>query len=282
MIESFTDTGVMDGILLMNLLQTESDLPPAMSVEVLKAFHLVHLCGPPNSTNSHKYIFPFFSRRKVEAPGVYISMLPLKVDIFLRGLPVPSYVYSLITSAYLDINSDPLIGPEIGENGAIVTKDNGLIKHLLHDRSKSCVTLITLTPPEGICEAWKDLIDSVRKLILELKCVWKGIRFENVFYCSHCLLTNKPSPTKTVNPDWFKLEDEDEDKKNDKDARSIYDGQQTSICRKEGDKEHRFIPRPLQAPCKSFLLARVVKQICYCSPPYKCDVLLITMRNIQY
>ena len=45
MIESFTNSGVMNAILLHHLLEKESLMPVEISVEVLKTFHLLHLLG---------------------------------------------------------------------------------------------------------------------------------------------------------------------------------------------------------------------------------------------
>ena len=245
MIRSFKETGVMDGILLMNLLRTESDLPPQLSVEVLKAFHLVHSCGPSNAETCQKYNFPYFAKQQVVEQNLYSdSAIPLKVDIFMRGLPVPSYIFSQITAMYLNMNSDPFLDPEVGSNGASVTTSNGMVKYLLHDTKESHVTLITRMPMTKICEGWQDMLHVLKQLLSELEPIWRGIGFEKVFYCSHCLLLKNQSPTTTVDPEWFeKYMFSDIDDRRDH-VGVTYTGNETFQCR------NTQVPKPLMAPCK--------------------------------
>lgn len=241
MIGTFKETGVMEAHLLQHLLEEESQLPADTSIEILKTFHLVHLCGSSAAIRQQKYIIPFFATRKVTAPDVYKQLIPLKVDLYLRGLPVPSYIFSLITAAYLDMNSDlDLNFPAAGSNGATVTKSNGLINYLTHDSIQKHVTLITLTPQKKISDAWQDQLSTLKKLIENLKSVWKGVRFESVFYCSHCLLTNKLSPTTAVDPGCLSPEVNS----------TCYTGEEAFVCRKEvDDTESCFVPKPLMYPC---------------------------------
>ena len=241
MIQSFKDTGVMDGILLMNLLQTESDLPPRLSVEVLKAFHLVHSCGPSTAKPCQKYIFPYFAKQQVVKQNIfYDNAIPLTVDIIMRGLPVPSYIFSQITAMYLNVNSDPLIDPEVGSNGASVTTSDMMVKYLLHNTKESRVTLIIRMPMTKILEGWQDLLHVLKQLLSELEPIWRGIRFEKVFYCSHCLLIKDQSPTTTVDPEWF-----NEYRYDRRDHVGVaYTGNETFQCR------NTQVPKPLMVPCK--------------------------------
>ena len=256
MIESFTNSGVMNAILLHHLLEKESSMPVEISVEVLKTFHLLHLLGLSDwPLHQKKYIFPYFAKLQVVAPEIYNQLIPLKVDLFLRGFPVPSYVFSLVTAAYLDMTCDPLSYPEVCKNGAVVTKDDGTVRYLLHDSTERQLTLITLTPPNKIGEAWQDLLTTLCKLIRELCQTWEGIRYESVFYCSHCLLSNKPSPTKTIDPDWFKQEDFWH--KHSYEFGIHYSGEETSICTAEEDRMNRVVPKPLMAPCECDNVTRV-------------------------
>ena len=245
MIQSFTEFGVMDGILLMNLLETESDLPPKLSVEVLKAFHLVHSCGPSNAETFQKYVFPYFAKKQVVQQNIYYdNAIPLKADIVMRGLPVPSYIFSQITAMYLNMNSDPPIDPEVGSNGASVTTSNGMVKYLLHNTKESRVTLITRMPMIQILEGWQDLLNVLKQLIRELNPIWRGIQFESVFYCSHCLHIKDQSPTTTVDPEWFK-----EYKYARRDHVGVtYTGNETFQCR------NTQVPKPLMVPCKLSLV----------------------------
>jgi hypothetical protein len=246
MIDTFNDTGVMDAPLLLHLLGQESQLPADVSIEILRTFHLVHLCGSNAAIGNQKYIVPYFASRTITAPEVYDQLVPLKVDLHLRGLPIPSYIFSLITAVYLDMNSNPSNFPEAGGNGAPVTKSNGIIEHLLHNAGEKRVTLITLTPQKSLCEAREEQISTLRKLTTELKSVWKGVRYESVFYCSHCLLTIKLDPQTAVDPDWYQEEVPD----SSREKAPSYTGYEKFVCRKEvQNKENRLVPQPLMKPC---------------------------------
>jgi hypothetical protein len=245
MIDNFNETGVMEGPLLVNLLEKETILPTDVSLEILKLFHLIHSCGPSDELRNEKYIIPYFAKQRIEAPAVYDHLIPLRVDLYLRGLPLPNYIYSLITAAYLDMNSDPYNIPQAGMNGATVTKGNKRVKYFLHNATENCVTLITLSPLKRICEAWQDHLSSFRQLISELKSVWKGVRYESVFVCSHCLLANKPTPTTVADPDWFNLEYAASD------VNICYTGTEITVCGKDLSAiESESVPYPLMNPCK--------------------------------
>ena len=235
MVEQFKSSGVMEGALLHNLLLNESQLSPEVAVEVLKTFHLIHSCSPcGDDMTSQKYIIPYFAPKPIVAPVINSQFIPLKVDIFLRGLPVPGYVYSLITAAYLDINPMPFCLPEVGTNGATVEQGDGMISYLLHSVQEKRVTLIMLTPPKKVGNAWKSQLKCLEAIIDELKSVWKAVRYEKVFYCSHCLLTIKQSPEHVTGP-----------------KPSSAAGDSVFICRKEPKtSESRRVPLPLMYPCK--------------------------------
>ena len=233
MIDSYRATGMMESDLLHKLLENESQLLPEVALEVLKTFRLIYLCGPRDDANNQKYIVPFFAKNNIVAPAINTKLVPLKADIFLRGLPVPGYVYTLITAAFLDINADPLSLPEVGSNGATVELGDGKISFLIHSVQDMRITLILLTPPDKIRDAWKRQQTCLQKLIEELESVRKAARFEKVFYCSHCMLTSKPRPERVVNPPWQEVAGE------------------KFICKRESktnDKHH--VPQPLMYPCE--------------------------------
>jgi GTPase SAR1 family protein len=237
MIEQFKSTGVMEGALLYHILEQESELPPEIGMTILQTFHLTHKYG-------NRYIVPYFANTKLKIPKVLTQLIPLRVDLFLRGLPIPAYVHSLITAAYLDINTNPFNHAEAGENGAKVTEGNGMFKYLLHDAASKRVTVVTLTPAKKICEAWKDQLSCLRKLTTYLKSVWKGVRYENVFYCAHCLLTNQAVPTSDVDPEWFSQTGKDSLQHQ---RSTSYTGDETCVCQHHGDQA---VPRPLMYPCE--------------------------------
>jgi hypothetical protein len=241
MITTYNRSGVMEAALLINMLEKESQLPADAAVEILRSFHLVHLCGPDARPCDQKYIIPYFATRKIKAPGDFTNRIPLKVDLYLRGLKVPGYVFSLITAAYLDKNSEPFSSPAVGTNGAVVSQSNRIQKYLLHNASDNRVTLLTLALPKNVAEAWTKQLASLQQLIAELKSVWKGVRYETVFYCSHCLLTSNPSPHTEVDPSWSQTETLAANEP----ARNIYSGDEVFSCAQDAD-----IPTPLMYPCE--------------------------------
>ena len=253
MIDTFNTTGVMEAPLLINLLERESRLPADVAVEVLKTFHLVHLCGSGSSaqTYNQKYIIPYFATRTITAPNFHSNLIPLKVDLLFHGLPVPNYVFTLITASYLDINSNPFCVSEVGGNGATVVQGNGIVNFLIHSFAKKQVTLITLTPTKKIDEAWTGQLRSLTKLVSELQTTWKAVRYESIFYCSHCLLTDKQAPATTVGPDWFQYSSEG---KESFPSIGCYTGDEYFICKKEvGNPDCQSVPRPLMFPCRYIL-----------------------------
>ena len=157
----------------------------------MKTFHLVHLCGSSARPDNQKYIIPYFATRTITAPQLHSNLIQLKVDLLFHGLPVPGYVFSLITAFYLDINSNPFCVSEVGSNGATVVQSNGVINHLIHSFTEKRVALITLSPAKRIDKAWTGQLNSLHKLVSELKSVWKAVCYETIFYCSHCLLSDK-------------------------------------------------------------------------------------------
>ena len=245
MVETFTTTGVMEAPLLVNLLEKESNLPTTVAIEVLKTFHLLHLSGSSSQTCQQRYIIPYFATRILAAPSVYSDLLPLKVDVQFYGLPLPSYVYSLMTAAYLDINSNPYCLPEVGTNGATISQGNGIVNfftHSVHDRR---VTLVSLSPSKKTHEAWMGQLKSVKQLVAELKSLWKAVRYETIFYCSHCLLMRRASPAKRVDPDWGKPSGENTE---DSVLPMCYTGEENFLCKNDPDRQP--VPNPLMFPCE--------------------------------
>ena len=245
MVETFTTTGVMEAPLLVNLLEKESNLPTTVAIEVLKTFHLLHLSGSSSQTCQQKYIIPYLASRTLAAPSVYSDLIPLKVDLQFYGLPLPSYVYSLMTAAYLDMNSNPYCLPEVGTNGATISQGNGVVNfftHSVHDRK---VTLLSLSPTKKTHEAWMGQLKSLKQLVAELKSVWKAVRYETVFYCSHCLLMSRASPAMRVNPDWGKPSTANAE---DSVLPMCYTGEENFLCKNDPDRQP--VPNPLMFPCE--------------------------------
>ena len=160
-------------------------------------------------------------------------------------------MFLLITASFLDINSNPFCVSEVGSNGATVVQGNGIVNFLIHSFAKKQVTLITLTPTKKIDEAWTGQLRSLTKLVSELQTTWKAVRYESIFYCSHCLLTDKQAPATTVGPDWFQCSSEG---KESFPSIGCYTGDEYFICKKEvGNPDCQSVPRPLMFPCRYIL-----------------------------
>ena len=245
MVEDFKATGIIDIALLHNLLNSESYLPAEIGITLLKTFHLI--CGPIFTGMREKFIVPYFATRCITTQNVHVHTIPLRVDLCLNGLPVPSYVYHLITAAFLDMHINSQNEAKAGVNGASVEEGNGITRYLSHDTSKKCVSLITYTSAKRICDAWRGQIETVKQLTTELQSVWKGIRYEHVFYCSHCLMTNQTTPATQVNPEWYSL------KRQQPSQYTTYTGDETCSCDNytmDDGGASRHIPRPLRYPCE--------------------------------
>ena len=243
MVNDFKATGIIRAALLHNLLSNESELPVDVGITLLKTFHLI--CGPIESDGSEKFIVPYFSTKNIPNPTEGTNHLQLRVDLYLNGLNVPQYVYHVITARFLDICVNPFNTPEAGINGASVQEMNGVLRYLLHNEKEKQVTLITQTPARLISNAWKTQLETMKRLTSELDSVWKGVRYDHVFYCSHCLLTKQSSPATFVNPEWFNRRVR---YKLPEPRHTTYTGEETCPC--DTNDGRRCVPLPLRYPCK--------------------------------
>ena len=251
MVKDFRQTGVIEAALLHNLLNTESSLPVQIAITLLKTFHLI--CGPIGTEEKQKFIVPYFSQTTITVIDDIAHLIPLKVDLFLNGLPVPKYVYHLITAAYLDIHIDMFNKVKAGRSGAHVLEENGINRYLIHNVQNQKVTLITLASPQTIGEAWKKQLDALKQITAELESVWRGVRYEHVFYCSHCVLTKQQHPTTAVNPEWFNKTKEPNRRSYEymKSQQTFYTGLEFCTCdAATHPSEGGSLPKPLQNPCK--------------------------------
>ena len=251
MVNDFRKTGVIEAALLHNLLNTESSLPVQVAITLLKTFHLI--CGPIGTEDKQKFIVPYFSQTAITVSDDMANLIPLKVDLFLNGLPVPNYVYHLITAAYLDIHIDMFNTVEAGQSGAHVIEENRIHRYLIHNVRNKHVTLITLTSLQNIGEAWKKQLDALTQITAELESVWRGVRYEHVFYCSHCVLTKQQHPTTAVNPEWFNKTKEPNRRSYEhlKPQQTVYTGLEFCTCdAATHPSEGGSLPKPLRNPCE--------------------------------
>lgn len=193
--------GVIDAALLRNLLNIESGLPIDVSITILKAFHII--CGPITTNGSAKFIIPYLSTQSIALPTDYSNLVPLKVDLYHNGLSIPNYFYNVMTASFIDTHIKQFCSVEAGMNGALVQEDDGKLQYLFHNIRKRRVSLISLTPANNVCAPWMSQRDTVIKLSHTLESLWKGARYEHVFYCSNCLLSRHDTPITLVNSTWI-------------------------------------------------------------------------------
>lgn len=248
MINQFMLSGLISDALLSNMLETESQLPAEIAIEILKTFHLI--CGPMQEQRQRKYIIPYFSTRvlNVDETG---QLIPLKAEICFNGLSVPSYVFYLITAAFIDLLIQPFNHIDAGMNGARILEIDGSAKYLLHSSSDQTVTLLTMCSSENIASSWDSTLVTLKHIATRLKSIWEGAHYEYVFYCSHCLLSNKECPNTTVNPEWCSSGHIQPQHS----AWSFphYTGKETCVCIAHGNTS---VPLPLLYPCEPIIIFR--------------------------
>lgn len=255
LVDSFRQSGIMDIALLTNILERESELPANLAIEVLQLFHII--CGPINEGQS--YILPSFSTERIIV-AEHVNQIDLMAKLFLNGLPVPVYAYSLISSLYIDMHLKPFNSVLSGMNGAKVDGD-GTTKYILHDPEESSITLITKTPVSKLCDSWRSQVSALQKITKYVKSLWKAVRVEVVFYCSHCIMAGIGDPTSKVDPNWFNENSElcvAEDCGN-----THYSGLETFPCLQGGQR--CSVPLPFIYPCKQFSRLLLVNR-CYSYP----------------
>lgn len=237
MVNDFCTTGIMNCILLFHLIETESQLPSDLAIEVLKAFHLV--CGPISMGDARHYILPYFSQQliTVRDTGVYI---PHKVEMCFNGLAIPGYIYHLLTAIYVDLHVTDFNHVEVGSNGACVTESNGTVKYFFHDSIQRTVTFLILSQPQTISNAWESMLTTLGRLKSSITELWKGAHFDTVFYCSHCLLTKQAAPNCKINPEWVNK------------SGLPYTGKESFVCSQHSPAAGlSSVPYPLLYPCES-------------------------------
>lgn len=235
MVECFLHTGVMNSVLLFHLIQSESELPAELAVEVLRVFHLI--CGPIQRGYETSYIIPYFSTKYISVidTGMYI---PHKVELCFSGLALSGYIYHLLTARFVDFHLKPLNHVEVGYNGACIKEIDGTVKYLFHNMTERTITLLVMMQPETIITAWESQLATLSHLKSILARAWKGAHYETVFYCSHCLLTKQATPTTTVDPEWAN------------ERGGPYTGKEICVCSQHSlAKGRSHIPLPLLYPC---------------------------------
>ncbi|XP_067944843.1 uncharacterized protein [Watersipora subatra] len=200
-IAQFTTSGIMDEVLLVDLLKNSSALPVEISMQLLKSFAILN--GPiEHNSEKRSYILPYFTTTFVEKAYPLDDNVPLRLDIALGGLSPPPYVYQLMTVAVLKLCSSLLSNIKVWKDGAVIHNEE-FTTILNHDLTSRVVSLRVGTTVAQLPASWKHLIETTKAILNQLYAVWKGSHAEVLLYCSQCLIGQNPAPDFYVDPKWF-------------------------------------------------------------------------------
>ncbi|XP_067937032.1 uncharacterized protein [Watersipora subatra] len=200
-VTQFTTSGIMDEVLLVDLLKNSSALPVEISMQLLKSFAI--LIGPIGYKGRRRsYILPYFTTTFVDKTYPLDDNVPLRLDIALGGLSPPPYVYQLMTVAVLKLCSSVLSNIKVWNDGAVVHSEE-FTTILNHDLTNRMVLLKVGTTVAQLPAAWKHLIKTTKAILNQLNAVWKGSHAEVLLYCSQCLIGKNPAPHFYIDPEWF-------------------------------------------------------------------------------
>ncbi|KAF6035145.1 CASP2 [Bugula neritina] len=201
-IKSFTESGLLNKVLLIHLLKTETEtkFPHKAAIEVLKSFCIIH--GPVTQEYGKGYFVPYFAQEFTNENSFPPNDVQLKMEILFNGLHLPKYVHQLITVEVLNFISDETCLIKIYGNGTFVAKGEQSL-HLVHDYNNRKLMILVSSPIELIGSSWSLLTSLIAHILNKLANVWRAIRPVITFYCSHCLLIRSPTPDTKVNPPWL-------------------------------------------------------------------------------
>ena len=200
LIKRFLQTGMLDEAVLMHLLKTESPLAPPIALELLRSFCIVH--GPIDGQPRSSYVIPYFATNFMDNSWKTDGCLQLRLDILLKGLALPKYVYQLMTVVVMNQTLSPTSRANVTRNGATI-HDGESTTYIVHDSIARKVTLQVSTTTELLGNSWKHLLDTAQHILTLLSEVWKACHASILVYCSHCLFLRDPEAAYEVDPDWF-------------------------------------------------------------------------------
>ena len=247
LVDDFIETGVLNEKVLLYLLNEESKVPFSIAVQLLKSFYILH--GSVTHRKENAYILPYFSQTYMDSSWKADGELQLRLDIMFRGLPLPRYVFQMMTVVILNNTLGQHDEFNVFKNGVTVEHD-GHATHFLHDYNNMKVTLQVSTPLELYEKSWKHLQETSKKILDLLPKVWTASRTEVVVYCTHCLFLRHPNPWSDVNPEWLS------DIHMYKSATSwtTYSSKNVSCrrsgCNNSGKARKLTVPKPFRIPCK--------------------------------
>ena len=183
-ISELKKTGVVSESVLMALASNANPLiPAAMSLHVLKSFHLIH--GPIQDGNAGIYLVPSFASRTINQDRSD-TYLPLETKIKLFGIVIPDYVIHELTAIALEQFPEATTEKRLYKNGAEVYKD-GVTITLQHDNDLIHLTAwFNLKDAESFFNAWRNagiIYDAMKAYLKE---IYPGLIVQGMALCSHC------------------------------------------------------------------------------------------------
>ena len=200
LIQKFTETGMLDEAVLMHLLKTESHFPPSIALELLRSFCIIN--GPIDGQPRSFYAVPYFATNFMDNSWKTDGSLQLRLEILLKGLALPKYVYQLMTVVVMNHTLSPTSSTNFAKNGVAIHHGESAT-YLVHDCNARKVTLQVSTTVELLGTSWKHLLDTASHILVLLSEVWKACHASILVYCSHCLFLRDPEAAYEVDPVWF-------------------------------------------------------------------------------
>ncbi|XP_067947674.1 malignant fibrous histiocytoma-amplified sequence 1 homolog [Watersipora subatra] len=200
-LQAFLSSGVLDEALLVRLLK-DSALPYDVAVKLLRCLFILH--GPVEQNHRQVFLVPCLSSTFMDDSWKTDGQLQLRMEMLIRGLSLPKYVFQLMSVAMLKesfILSEKI---HFTKNGTTIRQKLGAT-HLVHDCNAGRVTLQVSTSVEFLGNSWKHLLSSASTICKLLFDVWKVCRIDARIYCACCLFRNEPNPAHEDNPDWFRF-----------------------------------------------------------------------------
>ncbi|XP_067944838.1 malignant fibrous histiocytoma-amplified sequence 1 homolog [Watersipora subatra] len=256
-VAQFTTSGIIDEVLLVDLLKNSSELPVEISMQLLKSFAILN--GPiEDNSKRRSYILPYFTTTSVEKIFAVDDNVPLRLDIALGGLSPPPYVYQLMTVAVLKLRSSLLSNIKVWNDGAVVHSEE-FTTILNHDLTNRVVSLRVGTTVAQLPASWEHLIVTTKAILNQLYAVWKGSHTEVLLYCSQCLIGQNPAPHFYVDPEWFYPIDCDYSITCTRlpTTRSHLSKVVCPSCDKLRNDKKPSVPKPLRFPCDQLTVVDV-------------------------
>ena len=250
LVKEFTGKGVLDEALLSYLFIDYPQFDYEVALALLQHFHILH--GPVKHKRRTFYIMPFFSSSFMGNSWKTDKDLQLRIDLEIRGLSIPWYVFQLVTVAVLnDLLTDSSI-PDVRKDGLKIQQLQHTI-HLVHDFNNGKITLQVSSSANVLERSWTILLTTACTILELILKTWKACHVEVFVYCAHCLFLRDDIPETEIDPYWFH---EIYKQKSLAILDSMHPEEDLVPCERGleyNEDSNPFVPTPLRFPCKCLL-----------------------------